>query len=87
MVLVEYPAHGSYSIGFLTNHGIDEFNKRAEKELVTVLVPLSPMPHSGLLLVLPKDKLIEVDMDVNDAVKLVLSGGVVVPKNVEEKGE
>lgn len=80
VVLVEYPAPGSYSIGFLTNDGIEEFNKRTEKSLVTVLVPLSPMPHSGLLLILPREKLIEIDMTVNEAVKLVLSGGVVVPE-------
>jgi uncharacterized membrane protein len=84
VVLVEYPARGSYSIGFLTNDGIEEFNKKTEKELVTVLVPLSPMPHSGLLLILPKEKLIEIDMTVNDAVKLVLSGGVVVPEKIKE---
>jgi uncharacterized membrane protein len=79
VVLVEYPAPGSYSIGFLTNKGIEEFNKKTGKKLVTVLVPLSPMPYSGLLLALPEDKLIEVDMTINDALKLVLSSGVVVP--------
>ena len=81
VVLVEYPAPGSYSIGFLTNEGLKEFNKKTGNELVTVLVPLSPMPYSGLLLVLPKDKLLEVDMTINDAIKLVLSGGVVVPES------
>lgn len=79
VVLVEYPTPGSYSIGFLTNEGLKEFNEKTDSELVTVLVPLSPMPYSGLLLVLPKEKLIEIDMTINDAVKLVLSGGVVVP--------
>lgn len=79
VVLVEYPAPGSYSIGFLTNEGLREFNEKTGDELVTVLVPLSPMPYSGLLLILPKEKLLEVDMKINDAIKLVLSGGVVVP--------
>lgn len=81
VVLVEYPAPGSYSIGFVTNEGLKEFNEKTSSELVTVLVPLSPMPYSGLLLVLPKDKLIELDMTINDAIKLVLSGGVVVPSS------
>ncbi|MFA6636371.1 MAG: DUF502 domain-containing protein [Candidatus Omnitrophota bacterium] len=86
VVLVEYPAPGSYSIGFITNEGIEEFNRKTKSELVTVLVPLSPMPYSGLLLILPKEKLIEVDMTVNQAVKLVLSGGVVFPELEQEKG-
>ncbi|MBD3426426.1 MAG: DUF502 domain-containing protein [Candidatus Omnitrophica bacterium] len=80
VVLVEYPAPGSYSIGFLTNKGIDEFNRKTGKELITVLVPLSPMPYSGLLLILPKEKLLEVDMTINEALKLVVSSGVVVPE-------
>lgn len=79
VVLVEYPTPGSYSIGFLTNEGVRQFNDRTGRELVTVLVPLSPMPYSGLLLILPKEKLLEVDMTIHEAVKLVLSGGVVVP--------
>jgi uncharacterized membrane protein len=81
VVLVEYPSPGSYSIGFLTNEGLQELNEKIGNKLITVLVPLSPMPYSGLLLILPKDKLIEVDMTVNDAVKLVLSGGVVIPES------
>jgi uncharacterized membrane protein len=79
VVLVEYPSPGSYSIGFLTNEGVDEFNEKTRKDLVTVLVPLSPMPYSGMLLILPKEKLIEIEMTIDEAIKLVLSGGVVVP--------
>lgn len=79
VVLVEYPAPGSYSIGFLTNEGIKELNEKAGEQLVTVLVPLSPMPYSGLLMVLPRDKIRELDMSINDAIKMVFSGGVVVP--------
>jgi uncharacterized membrane protein len=79
VVLAEYPAPGSYSIGFMTNEGVEEFNEKTGKHLVTVLVPLSPMPYSGLLLMLPKNKLTEIDMTVNEAIKLVLSGGVVIP--------
>ncbi len=79
VVLVEYPAPESYSIGFLTNEDVGEFNRKTQKELYTVLVPLSPMPHSGLLLILPREKIIEIDMTINDAIRLVLSGGVIVP--------
>jgi uncharacterized membrane protein len=85
VVLVEYPTSGSYSIGFLTNEGVEQFNCATGKELVTVLVPLSPMPYSGLLLVLPREKMVEVDMKINEAVGLVLSGGVVVPGSSEDK--
>ncbi|MBD3296028.1 MAG: DUF502 domain-containing protein [Candidatus Omnitrophica bacterium] len=85
VVLVEYPAPGSYSIGFLTNEGIKEFNEKAEEQLVTVLVPLSPMPYSGLLLALPRKKIRELDMTINDAIKLVFSGGVVVPSGDDRR--
>ncbi|MBD3379805.1 MAG: DUF502 domain-containing protein [Candidatus Omnitrophica bacterium] len=79
VVLVEYPSPGSYSVGFVTNEGVEDFDKKTGEELVTVLVPLSPMPYSGLLMVLPREKLFEIDMTVNEAIQLVLSGGVVTP--------
>jgi uncharacterized membrane protein len=78
VVLVEYPVKGSYSIGFVTREQWEEINEKTAAELMTVLVPFSPMPYSGLLLFLPEEKLIPLDISMNDAVKLVLSGGVVI---------
>ena len=78
VVLVEYPVKGSYSIGFVTREQWTEINEKTGSELITVLVPFSPMPYSGLLLFLPEKKIIPLDIGMNDAVKLVLSGGVVI---------
>lgn len=79
VVMVEYPGEESYCLGFVTSEGFKELNDKAEKELVSVLVPLAPAPFSGLLLYLPKNKIKLLDIAVDQAIKLIVSGGVVLP--------
>jgi uncharacterized membrane protein len=79
VVLLQFPRTGLYSIGFLTNKSQGEIQARAGLELWMVFVPTSPNPTSGYLLLLPKADLIELDMSVSDGMKLVVSGGAVMP--------
>lgn len=88
VVLVEFPRKGVHTIGFLTSKMQSEAQARVGKELWTVFVPTTPNPTGGYLLLFPKEEVIELEMSVGDGMKLVISGGAVVPpwsatKNVE----
>ena len=78
VVLIEYPRKGIYAIGFMTGETREEI-KDKKGEMVNVFVPTTPNPTSGFLLFFTKDDIIELDMSVEDAIKLVVSAGMVVP--------
>ena len=76
VVLIEYPAKGIWSIGFLTNEGLQKINAVFNKEMVAVFVILSPGPFSGYVVFVPREELKFPDISVSDALKIVISGGV-----------
>jgi uncharacterized membrane protein len=78
--LIEYPRKGLYSLCFQTSTDIGEVQTRTPEECVCVFVPTTPNPTSGLILMVPRDDVTVLDMDVEDALKMVISLGVVVPK-------
>ena len=79
VVLVEFPRKGVYTIGFLTNKARGDLQSKVSEELWSVFVPTTPNPTSGFLLMLPKQEIIELDMSVGDGMKMIISGGTVVP--------
>lgn len=79
VVLVQFPRAGSWTLGFLTNRAQGEPQIRAGAEMWTVFVPTTPNPTSGFLLILPRHEITELDMSVGDAMKMILSGGAVLP--------
>ena len=79
VVLVQYPRAGSWTLGFLTSKTQAEAQARADRELWTVFVPTSPNPTGGFVLFFPPDEITELDMSVGDGMKMVISGGAVVP--------
>ncbi len=87
-IAVEYPRKGIYSIGFLTSEENEALSKITGKELCNVFIPTSPNPTSGMFICVPKEDIIFLDMKIDDAVKLIISGGVIVPgMEKEEDGE
>ena len=78
-VLVEYPRRGVYSIGFLTSETMGEIQQKTKKKLLNIFVPTTPNPTSGILLLTPEDEITRLNMSVEEAMKLVVSGGMVVP--------
>ncbi len=80
VVLVEYPRKGIYSIGFITGMDLAEVQMRTAEEVVCVFMPTTPNPTSGFIIMVPRRDLILLDMDVEAAVKMVVSLGVVVPR-------
>ncbi len=78
-VLLEYPRKGVWVLGFLTGEGKGEIQQRTEADLLNVFIPTTPNPTSGFLLMVPRQEVRELDMSIPDAMKLIVSGGAVVP--------
>ncbi len=78
VALVEYPRKGCYSIGFMTGT-LSGAAVNLSGKFVTVFVPTTPNPTSGFLLMLPRHEVLELEMSVGDGMKMIISGGAVVP--------
>lgn len=84
VVAVEYPRRGIYSIGFLTAEGNEAVEKAAGvKKMYNIFIPTSPNPTSGMFIIAKAEEVHILDMKVDDAVKLIISGGVITPDRVE----
>lgn len=79
VVLVQFPRPGMYSVGFLTNKMQGEAQEKTSEEVWTVFIPTTPNPTTGFLVMLPHEDIIELEMSVGDGMKLIISGGAVVP--------
>jgi uncharacterized membrane protein len=80
VVLVEYPRKGTWAVGFATKKNSGEIKDKTNKELVNVFVPTTPNPTSGFLLMFPKEDLIYLDMNFEEASKFIVSAGTSNPK-------
>lgn len=79
VVLIEYPRKGVWTLGFLTSKQQGEAQSQVGPETWTVFVPTTPNPTSGFLLMLPRSEVTELEMSVGDGMKMIISGGAVVP--------
>lgn len=79
VVLVEYPYKGCWAIGFVTAEGRGEVQRVTSDEVVAVFVPAVPNPTTGFLLFVPSQEVHPLDISVEQGLKLVISGGIVVP--------
>ena len=79
--MIEYPRKGIWAIGFISTTAKGEIAERNSSKgpMVSVFVPTTPNPTSGFLLFFPKADIIELDMSIEDAAKLVISAGLVYP--------
>lgn len=78
-LLVQYPREGSWTIAFLTGQPGGDVVNHLPGDFVSVYVPTTPNPTSGFFLMMPKKDVIELDMSVDDALKYIISMGVVTP--------
>lgn len=79
VVAIEYPRKGLYSVGFITSRNRYEIHEKTRKNLISIFIPTSPNPTSGLLVYAPEEDVIELDMTVEQGMKLVISGGALTP--------
>ncbi len=78
-VLVEYPRRGMWAVAFITGRTEGEVQNLIADDLINVFLPTTPNPTSGFLLFVPKEDLIILDMSVEEAIKMVISAGIVTP--------
>jgi uncharacterized membrane protein len=78
--LVQYPRKGVWSMCFQTSTNLEEIQGRTAEEVICVFVPTTPNPTSGFILFVPRSELIELDMSVDEGLKMIISLGVVVPR-------
>ncbi|WP_367607269.1 DUF502 domain-containing protein [Legionella sp. W05-934-2] len=76
VLLVEYPRKGMWSIAFLTNQSNPYIEDKTGLEMLTIFIPTTPNPTSGFLMAIPKSEATELDMSIDEALKLVISLGV-----------
>ena len=79
VVLVEFPRRGLWSIGFITGISEGELQQVTPHRLINVFLPTAPLPTSGFYVLVPEEDLIELQMSIDEAFKLVVSGGMVNP--------
>ena len=80
VVLIEYPRKGIWAIGFITGDTKGEVQHSLKEEIVNVFLPTTPNPTSGFLLFVPRKDLKVLNMNVEEGIKMVISGGIVTPK-------
>ena len=87
VVMVPFPKEGSYIIGLVSRESPSRCSEAVGKELTSILVPTTPNPTTGFLLMYPRDEIIYLDMKPEEAIKYIVSCGVITPEHphVEEK--
>lgn len=89
VVMFEYPKEGINIIGLVTNENLGKLNDKTKEESILIYAPTAPNPLSGMMLLVPKDRVTELDIAVEDALSMILSSGSVLPaslRNSEDHG-
>jgi uncharacterized membrane protein len=79
VVLVEFPRRGTWALGFLTSKVQGEAQEKTASDVWTVYVPTTPIPTSGFLILVPRSDIIELELTTGEGMKMIISGGAVVP--------
>jgi uncharacterized membrane protein len=83
VVVIEYPRAGLWTIGFVTSEARHRIpHGERDRETQSVFLPTTPNPTSGWMLLVPRDEMLELDMPIDEAVKLIVSGGIVSPDDL-----
>ncbi len=84
-VLVQYPRQGCWTIAFLTGVPGGDVRNHLKGDYISIYVPTTPNPTSGFFLMVPREDAIELDMNVDEALKYIVSMGVVSPEHFAKK--
>ncbi|MET0962358.1 MAG: DUF502 domain-containing protein [Noviherbaspirillum sp.] len=84
-LLVQYPREGCWTIGFLTGVPGGDVRNHLQGDYVSLYIPTTPNPTSGFFLMVPRADTIELEMNVDEALKYIVSMGVVSPEHFEKK--
>lgn len=81
-VLIQYPTKGIYAIGFVTSDAPQEAKTKTDRNLKSIFIPTTPNPTSGMLVMIPDEDTMKLDMTVEAAIKMVVSGGILMPEHL-----
>ncbi len=81
VVMIEYPRKGIYTVGFAMGRAWHELEKKNETPLINVFVPTTPNPTSGFYLLMPANEVSPIEMTMEEALKLITSGGLITPED------
>lgn len=81
-VLIEYPYKGLWSLGFIANESFKEAEDKTGKKLLNVYIPFVPNPTTGFFVLVPEDQLKVLDMSISNAMRLIMSGGLLNPSEL-----
>lgn len=84
VVMLEYPRKGLWILGLVGTDTGGELQEKLPSPMLNVFIPTTPNPTSGFLIFVPKSDVIEVDMSVEDAIKFIISGGIVNPEDIDK---
>ena len=79
VLLIEYPRKGVWSLAFMTSDSLGEVQFRTKLDMISVFIPTTPNPTSGFVLIVPNEDVIQLNMGVEEGLKMIISMGVVVP--------
>jgi len=85
VLLIEYPRKGLWGLAFMTSDDLGEVQAKAGANLISVFVPTTPNPTSGFVIMVPHEDVIELDMSIEDGMKMIISMAVVVPPWQKDK--
>lgn len=86
VVMIEYPRKGVYALAFTTGPSRGEMQRNAEARMINCFLPTTPNPTSGFYLIVPETDIVNLDITVEDAFKIVMSAGLVTPENAAAEG-
>lgn len=81
VVLLEYPRKGLYVLGFVTGNSKGEIQEKTHAETLSIFIPTTPNPTSGMLILAPRHEVIELEMTIEEGMKVIISGGLFSPPN------
>lgn len=81
VVMLEYPRKGLWILGLVSTDTSGEMQDKLPEPMINVFIPTTPNPTSGFLIFVPKSEVIEMDISVEDAIKFIISGGIVNPED------
>ena len=88
VLLVEYPRRGMWTLAFQSSSETGEAQFKTGKEVINVFVPTTPNPTSGFFIMIPREDTVELEMSVDDGLKMIISAGLVVPQwSADSTGE
>jgi uncharacterized membrane protein len=79
VILVEYPRRGIWAIAFVTGTMSSDIQSQMTRQMLSVFIPTTPNPTTGWYAIVPEDEVLDLSMSIEDAFKVVISGGIVSP--------